>query len=150
MSKTLTAAQKSEALRDLRALHGDSGFSMVYNDGIFANSLVPKYGMSLSELEVASGYRKAKEAEKAKKTVKTMDRDKFGEEIARAMEPTAWAEYDAGKGVCSNGAGQRVLHSMVRAGLVLRLLEKKGAIQVPKQSKEGAALLDKYRDDYGL
>lgn len=51
-----------EARRQLGDLHGDNGFSMVYNDGIFANSLVSKYGMSISELEVASGYRKAKKA----------------------------------------------------------------------------------------
>jgi hypothetical protein len=58
----MSKEQAAQARKDLRALHGDDGFSMVYSDGIFANSLVSKYGMSLGELEIASGYRKAKKA----------------------------------------------------------------------------------------
>lgn len=52
-----------QARRDLGALHGtNGGFSMVQGDGYFAQSLVNKYGMSTSELEIASGYRKAVKA----------------------------------------------------------------------------------------
>lgn len=51
-----------QARADLGALRGTTGFSMVYQDGYFANSLVTKYGMSTSELEIASGYRKAVKA----------------------------------------------------------------------------------------
>lgn len=58
----MAADKAALARKDLRALNGDDGFSMVYSDGYFANSLVVKYGMSISELEKASGYRKAKQA----------------------------------------------------------------------------------------
>lgn len=65
MKKTLTPEQKKKAKSELGALHGTSGFSMVYADGMFANSLVAKYGMSINELEIASGYRKARKAKEA-------------------------------------------------------------------------------------
>lgn len=65
----LTKEQKTEAKRSLQQLFGTggAGFSMVYQDGYFANSLVSKYGMSISELELASGYRKAKKPKPTKR-----------------------------------------------------------------------------------
>lgn len=67
---SLTKEQKAEAKRSLHQLFGTggAGFSMVYQDGYFANSLVTKYGMSLSELEIASGYKKAKKPKPQKRT----------------------------------------------------------------------------------
>ncbi len=39
--------------------------------------------------------------------------------LARLMEPEAWAEYDAGNGVCSNGAGWKVMASLEAANRII-------------------------------
>jgi hypothetical protein len=66
---TLTKEQKAEAKKSLHQYHGTggAGYSMVYGDGIFANSLTRRYGMSISELEIASGYRRAKKPKPQKR-----------------------------------------------------------------------------------
>lgn len=54
-------SRKEQAKEDLKKLNGDrpydDGSNLVLNDGLFANSLVEKYGMSLGKLAVWSGYR---------------------------------------------------------------------------------------------
>lgn len=63
--------------------------------------------------------------------IKTLDRMELGDQLARAMEPDAWAEYDEGNGICSNAAGWACLESIGHATRVLDLLAEKGAILVP-------------------
>ena len=73
----LTNSQKDEALDDLKKLKGlppyDNWSNICYGDGYFAQSIVSRFGMSISELEKETGldkrekkYRKAK-AKLAKK-----------------------------------------------------------------------------------
>jgi hypothetical protein len=46
--------------------YGDEGgFSLVFNDGYYAKSIVDKFGMSLEEVKEASGYNQ-KKAERSK------------------------------------------------------------------------------------
>ena len=56
----LTPDQVEQAYDDLKKLHGrppyDTGSNISYNDGYFAQSLIRKYGMRLSELEDYTGY----------------------------------------------------------------------------------------------
>lgn len=68
---TLTDAKRREALDDLKKLRGlppyDNWSNICYGDGYFANSLVRRYGMSISELEKATGLKKSlKKYRKAK------------------------------------------------------------------------------------
>lgn len=64
----LTKEQKKSAVDDLKKLCGDkpynTGSNIVTGDGYFAKSLEHKYGMSLSELEKASGYSKSRKTDR--------------------------------------------------------------------------------------
>jgi len=40
--------------------------------------------------------------------------------LARAMSPDAWAEYDAGNGVCTNSAGWECIDTIKKAQKLLR------------------------------
>ena len=51
------------------------------------------------------------------------------EEMARAMEPEAWAEYDAGNGRCTNQAGWKCMDTMVHAASAIEVLVAKGIIE---------------------
>lgn len=42
------------------------------------------------------------------------------DKIARAIEPNAWAEYDAGNGTCSNMAGWACMDSIKQAQRLMR------------------------------
>lgn len=55
-----------------------------------------------------------------------MKRGELYDELARAMEPKAWAEYDEGHGVCTNQAGWKCLESLEQAIRAITFLEKKG------------------------
>ena len=46
-------------------------------------------------------------------------RQKAGDAIARCLEPEAWAEYDEGGGVCTNGAGIRCMRSIEHAAALM-------------------------------
>lgn len=59
------------------------------------------------------------------------DREALGVALSRAMEPEAWAEYDAGGGRCSNQAGFKCLESLEHAGAALDHLATLGSIFVP-------------------
>jgi hypothetical protein len=50
-------------------------------------------------------------------------------ELAKAMEPEAWAEYDAGNGVCTNDAGWKCLATITYATRVLDHLKKAGLLK---------------------
>jgi hypothetical protein len=53
------------------------------------------------------------------------DRRTLLDQVARAMEPEAWAEYDAGKGRCTNQSGWKCLDSLDHAAKALDFLEGK-------------------------
>lgn len=75
----------------------------------------------------------------------TIDREAIGEEIARAIAPDEWAEFDAGKGTCTNGAFWKIKDSMFAACIAMNVLSEKGAIIIPKQSAEGKqAMLEEF------
>jgi hypothetical protein len=83
-------ATKDKALDELRMLKGDAphngGGNICRGDGYFANSLVRKYGMSISELERAVGYKsdaqlRADERSKAKRL--EAENKELREELAR-------------------------------------------------------------------
>ena len=79
----LTDTQKKKARNELAMLHGDpphnTWSNICYGDGYFANSLVQRYGMSISQLEKESGYKKAKK--KLRKAQKKYE--KFAEEALK-------------------------------------------------------------------
>lgn len=61
----ITAKRRAEIIDDLKKLNGlppHHGFSVVRGDGYFANSLVAKYGMSLTEMAKVSGFDKVRKA----------------------------------------------------------------------------------------
>lgn len=51
--------------------------------------------------------------------------------LAREIEPEAWAEYDAGNGVCSRMAGTAALHSITVAKNVLKRWPEIGDVVLP-------------------
>ena len=61
-----------------------------------------------------------------KNTQISKERQDFGEMLCRAIAPDAWAEYDDGKGVCTNSAGFRIVESINAAGRIIAVLEKNG------------------------
>lgn len=70
--------------------------------------------------------------------VQTLNRMELGDELARAMEPEAWAEYDEGNGICSNAAGWKCLESINHVAAVMNLLARKGPIIIPVKEKLNA------------
>lgn len=58
--------------------------------------------------------------------------------MARAMCPDAWAEYDAGNGVCSNMAGHACVESISHASRAYRYLFEQGfGLPRPPAPKSG-------------
>ena len=61
--------------------------------------------------------------------LKTEDeREAFGMKLAKAIEPEAWQEFDAGNGVCSNDAGWKCKDSIYAARRVMDMLFADGVI----------------------
>lgn len=60
----------------------------------------------------------------------------LADKIARAIAPIAWAEFDAGKGVCSNSSGWACMASVDAAGKVLALLVAEGIIPPETPAQE--------------
>lgn len=54
------------------------------------------------------------------KRAATPDEQVAMDKIARAIEPEAWAEYDAGNGVCSNQSGWACKDSIIQAQRLMR------------------------------
>jgi hypothetical protein len=58
----LTESQKQAAIKDLSMLNGlppyDEPMNFCFNDNYFAADIARRYGMSLNDLSVASGYDK--------------------------------------------------------------------------------------------
>ena len=76
MPKKMNEKIAKTARDELAMLNGtpphDHESNICYGDGYFANSLIRKYGMSIEELEKASGYRKR--YEKYQKEKKKLDK----------------------------------------------------------------------------
>jgi len=55
-----------------------------------------------------------------------MNKYQFIDEIARQMERSAWAEYDAGNGKCTNESGWRLHESLEHAQVAVAYLRDNG------------------------
>lgn len=84
---------KAQAKEDLKKLNGDrpydDGSNLVLNDGLFANSLVEKYGMSLGKLAVWSDYRNSggKPFWDSPTSIEYLLTHKDDEEVKRVLAP---------------------------------------------------------------
>lgn len=86
-------ARKAQAKEDLKKLNGDrpydDGSNLVRGDGVFANSLVEKYGMSLGKLAVWSDYRNSggKPFWDSPTSIEYLLTHKDDEEVKRVLAP---------------------------------------------------------------